>query len=372
MKRWAPERWAVIKQLYWDVSDAAPADREALLGARASGDPELLDAVRELLAHSGRGERFEGGALRFVSPGADAGAQSAPPLRKQIGPYAVVRTIGRGGMGVVYEATRTTGEGEQHVAIKSLRYPRADPVFARRFASEYALLATLDHPNVARFIESGLIREGLPWFAMEFVTGDPADVWCTAHRATVAERVALLHQVCAAVQHAHERGIIHRDLKPSNILVTADGVVKLLDFGIARLLGGPEQGTLTGAGYRALSAVYASPEQIAGQAPTIESDVYSIGAVAYRLLAGRSPANVRRDERGGVGFDYSADPRPIGDVLTDEFAHEMREAGRDDALARIRPFQSAVLTALAFRPDRRYVSARAFGNALAHRAGAAT
>jgi serine/threonine-protein kinase len=365
--RWTPERWAEIKQAFWEVSEAPPDDRPALLNARTAADPELGKAVQDLLAQSGYADRrFEGGALRFVSPDADAG--TGQPLWSRIGPYTVTRTLGRGGMGVVYEGTRSTDGGEERVAIKTLRYPKSDPVFARRFASEYALLSKLDHPNIARFVESGLIREGLPWFAMEFVDGTTIDAWCTAHRATVRERLALIQQACAAVQHAHDQGVIHRDLKPSNILVTPSGQVKLLDFGIARLLGGPDHGTLTGAGYRALSAVYASPEQVAGQAPTIESDVYSIGAVAYRLFAGRSPATASREPAERGGLVYGDDVPPPGEVLTDAFAQEMRAADRAEAIERMRPLQSAILTALAYRPDRRYVSARAFANALAHRA----
>ncbi|MGQ0647656.1 MAG: serine/threonine-protein kinase [Gemmatimonadaceae bacterium] len=361
MTRWSPERWAQIKQLFWEISEADASARAGLLQSRVAQDEELRCAVEDLLSGSQRADRrFESGALRFVSPLDATGSDRPVPAR--IGPFTVVRSIGEVGMGVVFEGSR----GTERVALKTLRDLRSHPVFEARFQSEQALLSQLHHENIAHFIEGGFTDDGRPWFAMELVDGVPIDAWCAAHRSTVHERLALLVQVCAAVQHAHDLNIVHRDLKPSNVLVTMDGAVKLLDFGIARLLDGEERGTLTRAGYRPFSVAYASPEQIAGGVLTVASDVYSLGAVCYRLLAGCSPSGISRED-AAFSVVNKAVPR-LTVAMTDAFAAELQTSSRAEAAALVRPLESAIHTALAPQASLRYSSARSFGNALAHRA----
>ena len=195
-------------------------------------------------------------------------------------------------MGAVYLAERADGAFQQRVALKLVKRGLDTDEILRRFLRERRILARLEHPHIARLLDGGITEDGLPWFAMEHVQGEPITSWCESRRTSVAERLRLFQAVCAAVQHAHRNLIVHRDLKPSNILVTASGDVKLLDFGIARLLSGEEseaERTLTAPGLRVLTPPYAAPEQIRGEAATTATDLYSLGAVLYELLAGVRP-----------------------------------------------------------------------------------
>jgi non-specific serine/threonine protein kinase/serine/threonine-protein kinase len=210
---------------------------------------------------------------------------------RRIGRYRVVREIGRGGMGVVYEAERDDAEFERRVAIKVLPAGWAAPALAERFRFERRVLAGLDHPNIAGLLDAGSTDDGVPYFVMDYVDGRPIDAWCREHALTPRERVRLLVAVCDAVAHAHQHLVVHRDLKPANILVTADGAPNLLDFGIATVVseeGGTSAG-LTRAGQSTFTPEYASPEQVRGERVTTATDVYSLGVLAYRLLAERPP-----------------------------------------------------------------------------------
>ncbi len=340
MSRWSPERWATIKALFHDLTALPAAERDAALDARTTDDPEARDAVRRMLSHATRDvSRVDRGALGLL-PGLRAPVTAeVPPVGARFGPFEVVREVGRGGMGIVMEAHRREGTGEARVALKLLPPTRVEAVFARRFASEQRLLRSLDHPGIARFVDSGWTPAGRPWFAMAFVDGQPLDVWCTHQAATVPRRARLVADVCDAVQHAHDRQVLHRDLKPSNILVTGDGQPVLVDFGIARTLDDDAPGTLTQAGFRPMSLSFASPEHLAGHPLTATSDAYSLGAVLYTLLAGRPPG---------------APPVPPGL----EGRGEGATAGEPTALDR------CTLTALARDPAARYPSARAFGAAI--------
>jgi len=198
-------------------------------------------------------------------------------------------------MGVVYLAERADDQYRKRVALKLLRRGMDDPHLVRRFLEERQILATLDHPHIAKLLDGGITGEGLPWFAMEYVEGEAIDRYCDQHRLTVDSRLRLFLAVCDAVRYAHQNLIVHRDLKPSNVLVTRDGQVKLLDFGIAKLLaeGDTTEATLTQVGRRALTPEYASPEQVRGEPVTVASDVYSLGIVLYSLLSGRLPYRSR-------------------------------------------------------------------------------
>lgn len=209
-----------------------------------------------------------------------------------IGPYRIQREIGRGGMGHVYLGLRDDRKPQQRVAIKVLRFGSNARALEWRFKSERQILASLHHPNIARLIDGGTTDDQRPYFVMDHIEGIRIDHYCDQHRLTIAERLHLFLRVCDAVQYAHRNHVVHRDVKPSNILVTAEGVPKLLDFGIAKLLN-PElrlagmEETITG--QHPMTPRYASPEQIRGQAITTASDIYSLGVLLYKLLAGRLP-----------------------------------------------------------------------------------
>ena len=223
----------------------------------------------------------------------DRWQQIFPQLRigSRLGPYRLIELIGRGGMGEVYQAERADEHYLSRVAIKLVRVDHDAKQVAWRFRSERQILAALEHPNIAHLIDGGETEEGVPYLVMELVAGQPIDDYCEERGLTVTQRVRLFLQVCAAVSFAHQRLVVHRDLKPGNIMVNADGGVKLLDFGIAKLLE-PTSATgaeLTETQARVMTLEYASPEQVRGDPITTASDVYSLGVVLYRVLTGRSP-----------------------------------------------------------------------------------
>ncbi len=217
-----------------------------------------------------------------------------PPER--IGPYRILREIGRGGMGLVYLATRDDDRFHRRVAIKLIRKGMDTDDILRRFEHERQLLAAMNHPNIARLMDGGQTEDGRPYFVVEYVEGLPIDKHCDAHRLKISERLDLFRTVCSAVHYAHQNLVVHRDLKPSNILVTSAGEVKLLDFGIAKLLN-PDLVAFTQAPtapeLRLMTPEYASPEQVRGDPLTTSSDVYSLGVLLYELLTGHRPYRIK-------------------------------------------------------------------------------
>ncbi|HJU56304.1 MAG TPA: protein kinase, partial [Pyrinomonadaceae bacterium] len=213
-----------------------------------------------------------------------------------IGPYKIIRRIGQGGMGTVYLATRDDEQFKKQVAIKLVRQGMDSDFVLRRFRNERQILASLDHPHIARLLDGGTTEDGLPYFVMEYVEGQILHYYCDTQRLSIPERLRLFLKVCNAVHYAHQNLIIHRDLKPSNILVTADGTPKLLDFGIAKILN-PELGghTLdpTTAALRMMTPEYASPEQVRGETATVVSDVYALGVMLYELLTDHRPYRLK-------------------------------------------------------------------------------
>ncbi len=268
------------------------AEQERELARLLPDDNALRHEVGRLLAASrAAGDRFE------RAPGLpDETLDEAPAaslVGRTFGPYRVTRRVGQGGMGAVYEAERVDGVVRHRVAIKSVWRGADSDVLVRRFRSERRILAGLRHPNIAQFLDAGATEEGTPYLAMEFVEGAPIDAYCDRHRLTLGARLALFLETCAAVQHAHRHLVVHRDLKPSNVMVTDDGHVKLLDFGVAKLLDDPrEAGTLTGAGLSPFTAAYAAPEQVTGGGVSTATDVYALGALLTVLLTGRAPIDV--------------------------------------------------------------------------------
>jgi serine/threonine protein kinase/tetratricopeptide (TPR) repeat protein len=282
-----PERWSRLQELFHAASALPPEGRAAYLGEACPDDPEIQREVLALLA--GQADAPDQLADEVRRAAVALASEIERPLR--IGPYAVLRELGQGGMGVVYLAERDDRAYRMRVAIKVARGPVSRSGEAR-LVSERQILATLEHPNVARLLDGGTTESGLPYLVMEYVEGEPIDVYCDRRLLATEARLRLFRVVCDAVQHAHQSLIVHRDLKPANILVTASGEVKLLDFGIAKLLKPelfPQAAPPTATALRPMTLDYASPEQVRGDPVTTASDVYSLGVVLYELLTGHRP-----------------------------------------------------------------------------------
>ncbi len=361
-----PALWPVVKALFWAASDAPAETRERLL-ADGTDDDAVRREVRRLLAASDEvGDRFERPAALALADGADAGpAEGAPLVGRRLGPYEVLRRIGEGGMGTVYEGVRADDAYRQRVAIKTVWRGADSELLARRLRSERQILASLAHPNIAQLLDGGTTQEGLPYLVMEFVEGSPIDAYCDARRLAIAERLRLFGQVCAAVQHAHRNLTIHRDLKPSNVLVTGDGVVKLLDFGVAKLLdGGERRGTLTAAGLSPFTAAYAAPEQVGGGQVSTATDVYALGALLYVLLGGCVPLDADRLAAADAVVAIREHPVAPPSARATDDAAARRALGSADRLARALrgDLDAVVLQALRKEPDRRYATADALAD----------
>jgi serine/threonine protein kinase len=280
-------RWGEVKAVLAAVLEAPAAERAALIEKLCGSDGEMRASVESLLALEARA----GDLLATQrAPGASWRRDDPPPA--QVGPYKVLREIGRGGMGVVYLAERADGEFRKEVAIKLITGRLRDPDLDRRFRRERQILASLEHPGIARLLDGGATAEGQPYFVMEYVQGLPLLQYCARRQASVEERLRLFLAVSGAVEHAHQRLIVHRDLKPGNILVTEDGTPKLLDFGLARVTEKVDE-DVTQTGLALMTPAYASPEQVRGEPYHVASDVYSLGVILFELLAGRRPYEVK-------------------------------------------------------------------------------
>lgn len=287
------DQWQDLSRLLDEALALAPHEQAAWLDRLAEADAVHHAALAELLARQaaiGADEFLS--RLPALAPPASA---DDPVVGAAIGPYCLIRPLGAGGMGLVWEAERTDGFVRRRVALKLPRTAWGGR-FAERLARERDILAALEHEHIARLYDAGVDRQGRPYLAMELIDGEPVTAWCRNRQLGVRQCVALLLQAAAAVSHAHARLIVHRDLKPSNILVGSDGRVRLLDFGVAKLLeNGRTQATvLTELSGRVLSLDYASPEQIAGLSLGTGSDVYSLAVVAYEMLTGHKPYRLKR------------------------------------------------------------------------------
>ena len=313
----SPARWLEIDRIVDGALDLPPDERAPYLETTCAHDATLRADVERLLrscdADAGFLERPAGEYAAPLVASVTATTQTVTGMR--VGPYRVVEEAGRGGMGVVYVAERDDDQYRRRVALKLVRRGLDDDgSVVRRFVEERQILASLEHPSIARLLDGGMTTDGLPYFAMEYVEGSPIDRYCDERRLTVDARLSLFVNVCDAVQYAHRRLVVHRDLKPSNILVTDGGEVKLLDFGIAKLLepdAADQQAPNTRTGLRLMTPEYASPEQLRGEPVSTASDVYSLGVLLYELLAGRRP--------------HAAAGRP---------AHEMARARTEDEVTR--------------------------------------
>jgi serine/threonine protein kinase len=283
-----PESFQHVRTLFAAAVQQPAAEALVWLRSACGSDSELYEMVQSLVAADQLAE--QGLELTMEAEPSDMGTHAPMPSLegRRVGSYQVVREIGRGGMGVVYLARRADNVFSKALCFKVVRPEKSDAELIRRFHREREIVARLDHPNIARMLDGGTTEEGLPYAIMEHVEGQPIDVYCDRKGLTITERIQLIRTVCAAVQYAHQNLVVHLDLKPSHIVVKADGTVKLLDFGIARLLrGAADDATADGTFDRRLfTLAYASPEQIKGDRITTASDVYSLGVVLYQLLTG--------------------------------------------------------------------------------------
>lgn len=280
------ERFRQIRNVFDATLEQDTSARTAFLEQACHGDDQLRLEVEQLL----RARDQDTGWLDADAVGAAGRLEG-----RRIGPYEILRSLGEGGMGTVYLAARADSVFRKLFALKIVRPETATAEVLRRFQQEREILASLEHPNIACVIDGGETPDGLPYLVMEYVDGKPIGVYCDEHRLTVKERLALFEQVCSAVRYAHTQNVVHRDLKPSNVLVTTVGEVKLLDFGIAKLLAASEESTSlrTRSDLLLMTPEYASPEQIRGESVTVSSDVYTLGVVLYELLTGRRPYRLR-------------------------------------------------------------------------------
>jgi serine/threonine-protein kinase len=295
------ERWRRLSPLLDQLLDLPPADRPARLAALQQAHPDLADALAGLLADGGQAQfdRFLTGAVPASAGGAAPGQGSGAGLAgTRLGAYLLEAPLGQGGSGSVWRARREDGRFEGHVAIKLLHLSQLGQAGAERFRREGSILARLAHPHIARLLDAGVAEGGQPYLVIELVQGQRLDRHCDAQQLSVPQRLRLFIDVLQAVAHAHGHLVVHRDIKPSNILVTPDGTVKLLDFGIAKLLdadsaAGPTT-DLTRDWGRAMTPEYAAPEQLRGEPVTTATDVYALGVLLYELLSGRLPFPGRR------------------------------------------------------------------------------
>ena len=328
-----------MKHLLGEALELDTARQRQFLDSACADDRDLRAEIDLLLAHrvdtgSDLIEQcaVESSSLRFDNGGAQAG--------NRIGPYKIVREIGRGGMGAVYLAERDDDHYRLRVAIKLIKPGLGGDRIQRRFRNEMQILAELNHANIARLLDGGETADGVPYLVMEYVDGSPINQYCDDKQLSIEQRLKLFRTVCAAVQYAHQHLVIHRDIKPGNILVTSEGVPKLVDFGIAKLLdqttGGPE---LTATAMPFMTPHYASPEQLRGESVTTATDVYSLGVVLYELLSGRSPYRFK-----------SRIPHEMAKTICEDAPEKPEKRLNAD-------LDNIVLMAMRKEPQRRYVSA---------------
>lgn len=371
-----PERWQQVREVMEDAATLDLPERSRYLDSACATDPELRREVESLLrSHDRAGSKFLGTPAFDLCQPPDTNSRAPGWAGRRIGVYQIMDQLGHGGMGEVYRAARADGQYKKEVAFKVVRGGFDTASVLERFRNERQILASLDHPNIARLMDGGTTEDGIPYLVMEIVEGVPIDNYCDQYRLSVTQRLQLFREVCAAVQYAHQRLIIHRDIKPGNILVTAEGIPKLLDFGIAKILDRSTRSETTLA--HPMTPEYASPEQIRGEVVTTAADVYSLGVVLYQLLTGRSPypGDTRLSHDLARAICESEPERPSSVILKPEDVQHDAEVAqltpaavsstREGSTAKLRrrlrgDLDNIVLKALRKEPQRRYTSVEQF------------
>jgi len=353
-------RWDRIKEIVSASLDLQEPERSAYVSEQCGEDSDLHGEVQSLIASYEEAEGFldkpvipelPDRAMTLLEQGvAPHVAGGDARLGQRLGPYRIVELLGSGGMGVVYRAVREDGDFSMNVAIKLVKRGMDSDLILRRFRRERQILARLNHPNIARLLDGGVTHEGLPFFVMEFIAGTPLDDYLRRNKLPLDQRLDMFLAVAAAVGYAHQNLVVHSDLKASNIMISKEGVPKLLDFGIARLVD-PEtedQTQRTGA-FRAVTPAYASPEHLRGDPVTVASDVYSLGVLFYEMLTGERPFGVEmRTPQQALAVIESMEPRRASAVSGDGSV-----AGDLDNIAR---------KALDREPSRRYATVEQFAD----------
>jgi serine/threonine protein kinase len=374
-----PERLGRVRAVYEAALQVDSAEIETFLEQQCGGDSECAQQVKRLLAARENIPDWLSKPLLGHAAGIIDSVRAFDG--KELRGYRLIREIGHGGMGCVYLAERADGAYKKQVAVKLIRAGQDNAEIVARFQREREILASLDHPNIARLIDGGSTEEGVPYFVMEFVDGRPIHQWCDQRNLGVSERIAIFRDVCAAVAYAHQHLVVHRDLKPGNILVTGDGTVKLLDFGIAKLLKQERMDELeaTATLLKAMTPEYASPEQLKGESISTLTDVYSLGVVLYELLTGQRPFQLEKAAfHEVVRIIAEEEPTRPSEVVTRQPAPDGDHSGRPSEsrrgagaadLDRLRnrlrgDLDSILLTALRKEPARRYSSVEALSEDL--------
>ncbi len=375
-----PERWQQVKRLAYEALERDTGERTTWLADACAGDQSLKTEVESILAHHAQApDLLEAPACESFAEFRHVG-KADRRIGQRVGAYELERLIGSGGMGDVFLGKRFDGEFEQRVAIKLIRRGMETDDLVRRFYDERRTLAGLNHDNIARLIDGGSTEEDCPYLVMEYVEGQRIDSFCANHTLSTAQRLSLFQTVCSAVQYAHQNLVVHRDLKPSNILITADGVPKLLDFGIAKIISpqsSDHHGAMTVTAKRRMTPQYASPEQIRGEAISTVSDVYSLGVILYELLTGHQPYRMSSGTPAEMEklFLEQEPPKPStaisqvvqtvapdgprSETLTPESVSKTRDGQPDQLRRRLAgDIDNIVLMAMRKEPERRYASAQ--------------
>jgi serine/threonine protein kinase len=290
------EDWSKIKDILERVLEMEPEQRAVFLRSSEITAEQRAEVEQLMSFETEAAEMMKLSAVEFSKDFIEEDDLAG----QEIGPYRVIREIGHGGMGAVFLAERSDGKFAQRVALKLLKREMNTSALRRRFRKEREILASLEHPNIARLLDAGTTADKTPFLAMEYVDGLPIDEYCDRNALGLEERLQLFRKVCSVVDFAHRSLVIHRDLKPSNILVTVDGTPKLLDFGISKIVSDETDNTATVTRLGVMTPSYASPEQLRSESVTTAADVYSLGVILYQLLSGHRPFESKESDLRAV------------------------------------------------------------------------